>query len=290
MKLEDEIRALDIAANRPDSRQRAAADRLVEEILSGPPRRQRSGHWSRFSLRTGTVLALGACAAVAMLLLPQESARVPAIATWTATAETVAPADLAIAKEACQESIAEFDLAIAEFDLAIAEHPTSLLSERRGDLVGVMLWGADPETLLTCLVELPEGTNRAVATTGGAELGVTAAGPAAAGDVEGGNLWELRLDGGNAIMTSGAVGPDVTAVTMHIGKTAVEATVQDGRYAAWWPTSDLVMFSPASPASPANVITFDLTFRDGSTKTGVHPQSSEAVGNWHGVTSELVAR
>ncbi|MGR4010323.1 hypothetical protein [Leucobacter sp. 1207-22] len=280
MKLEDEIRALDIAANRPDSRQRAAADRLVEEILSVPPRRQRSGHWPRFSLRTGTVLALGACAAVAMLLLPQESARVPAIATWTATAETVAPADLAIAKEACQESI-------AEFDLAIAEHPTSLLSERRGDLVGVMLWGADPETLLTCLVELPEGTNRAVATTGGAELGVTAAGPAAAGEVEGGNLWELKLDGGNAIMTWGAVGPDVKAVTMHIGKTAVEATVQDGRYAAWWPTSDLVMFSPASPA---NVITFDLTFRDGSTKTGVHPRSSEAVGNWHGVTSELVAR
>ena len=280
MKLEDEIRALDIAANRPDSRQRAAADRLVEEILNGPPRHQRSWPWPRFSLRTGTVLALGVCAAVAMLLLPQSSARVPAIATWTATAETVAPADLAIAKEACQESI-------AEFDLAIAEHPTSLLSERRGDLVGVMLWGADPETLLTCLVELPEGTNRAVATTGGAELGVTAAGPAADGEVEGGNLWGLKLDGGNAIMTWGAVGPDVKAVTMHIGKTAVEATVQDGRYAAWWPTSDLVMFSPASPA---NVITFDLTFRDGSTKTGVHPRSSEAVGNWHGVTSELVAR
>ncbi|MBC9953943.1 hypothetical protein ICM05_04695 [Leucobacter sp. cx-42] len=280
MNIDDKIRALDAAATHPDVRQRAAADRLLEEIVSAPPkRRQRLRERPRagLTMRVGVVVALGACAAVAMLVLPQQgSAKVPAIATWTATTEPVTPIELDVAREACRATL-------AEFDLEIPKSPTTVLSERRGDLIGLTLWGADPETVLTCLVELPPGASRVLAATGGAELGDSAAPASPPGNMVGGVVWDLDLAGGKASIASGAVGPDVSAVTVRFGDTAVQATVADGRYAAWWPTSDLRLFS--SP-HPFGQITFDLTLTDGTTKTGVQPLSPEEAEEWSSPTGE----
>lgn len=280
MNIDDKIRALDAAATRPDVRQRAAADRLLEEIVSAPPkRRQRLRERPRagLTMRVGVVVALGACAAVAMLVLPQQgSAKVPAIATWTATTEPVTPNELDIARDACRTTL-------AEFDLEIPKSPTTVLSERRGDLIGLTLWGADPETALTCLVELPPGASRVVAATGGAELGDSAAPASPPGSMVGGVVWYLDLAGGKASIASGAVGPDVTAVTVRFGDTAVQATVADGRYAAWWPTSDLRLFSSPHPFGQT---TFDLTLTDGTTKTGVQPLSPEEAEEWSSPTGE----
>lgn len=38
-----------------------------------------------------------------------------------------------------------------------------------------------------------------------------------------------------ASITDGAVGTAVTGVTIHAGTLTVNASVQNGRYAAWWP-------------------------------------------------------
>jgi hypothetical protein len=55
-------------------------------------------------------------------------------------------------------------------------------------------------------------------------------------------VYRLRLrqaDGGSSSLTyaHGHVGSDVTAVSLNLTDgTRVEATLQDGLYAAWWPS------------------------------------------------------
>ncbi|MBW6433589.1 hypothetical protein KZ829_07500 [Actinoplanes hulinensis] len=46
-----------------------------------------------------------------------------------------------------------------------------------------------------------------------------------------GAIADLR----GASITDGAVGPDVTGVTVHAEKLTAQATVRDGRDVVWWP-------------------------------------------------------
>ncbi|MGI5139154.1 hypothetical protein [Streptomyces sp. CA-106110] len=55
----------------------------------------------------------------------------------------------------------------------------------------------------------------------------------------------------------GSVGTDVKAVTLHDGDRTIEATIQNGRFTAWWPS--------AEPTGSAGKV--DITLKNGSTRT-----------------------
>ena len=84
-----------------------------------------------------------------------------------------------------------------------------------------------------------------------------------AGSVATPGFWPFTHDEGMFSSVQGYVGADVTGVTVHtpVG-TDVQASVAQGRFAAWWP-SDL----PSSEnLAPMGAWTYTLTLADGSTR------------------------
>ncbi len=95
------------------------------------------------------------------------------------------------------------------------------------------------------------------------------AGPAPARDVARQDTYGVGSVGGHAfVYAEGRAGADVTriAVTTPTGR-HVTASLEDGRWAAWWPAGDDRMDNPEITGAP----TYEVTRRDGST-TGVRGQ------------------
>ena len=76
-----------------------------------------------------------------------------------------------------------------------------------------------------------------------------------------------------ASFTDGTVGDDVVAVTIHAGPETVTATVQNGRYAAWWPGKAFVdgPLPPDGQGGPQEMLTYDVTLTNGTVKTNITP-------------------
>lgn len=76
-----------------------------------------------------------------------------------------------------------------------------------------------------------------------------------------------------ASVTEGAVGPDVAGVTIHSAGQTVTATVNNGRYAAWWPGRAFTD-APPQPSGQGGLqlnITYDVTLDDGTTLKNATP-------------------
>lgn len=86
--------------------------------------------------------------------------------------------------------------------------------------------------------------------------------PLAPEQLEGGGGGMSGGREGSFASTQGRVGSDVRGVTIHAGGKTVEASVNDGTFAAWWPIED---FKP----SLVDNITFDVTLSDGRVLTNV---------------------
>jgi hypothetical protein len=73
--------------------------------------------------------------------------------------------------------------------------------------------------------------------------------------------------------TIGAVGEEVAGVTIHAGSLAVEASVQNGRYAAWWPGPAFEGGppEPSGKGGPEPILTYDLTLTDGTVIRDAQP-------------------
>jgi hypothetical protein len=76
-----------------------------------------------------------------------------------------------------------------------------------------------------------------------------------------------------ASITDGAVGAGVTGVTIHAGTLTVNASVRNGRYAAWWPGPAFASGSrdPSREAGPKLMLTYDLTLADGTVIHNAQP-------------------
>ncbi|MEU6657345.1 hypothetical protein ABZ904_50935 [Streptomyces sp. NPDC046900] len=78
-----------------------------------------------------------------------------------------------------------------------------------------------------------------------------------------GNAIEVDSAGGHGEGSTGlnylvgSVGTDVKAVTLHDGDRTIEATIQNGRFTAWWPSDE--------PTGSAGKV--DITLKNGSTRT-----------------------
>lgn len=118
---------------------------------------------ARFGRRAVGLVAAAAAVSTAYLLLPVGQTN--AYATWTATPQAVAERDAEVAVQECRDAMSgPFWSRSAggpeEFDPIAA---TVMLTERRGDVVSVLLWDEGPmkEFAGSCLVELEPGASSA---------------------------------------------------------------------------------------------------------------------------------
>lgn len=259
MTIDAQLRKLDPAGGQLDARQRARADALLERIVTEPhaPRRSRN---SKIVWRTGGIVAVGALVAAAATILPAFTTALPAVATWTPQAGPVSAHDLPIAEQACRD---QFE----RYDSAINGRTPVVLAERRGDLIGLVFWQPNPDTQGSCLVEIPTNSNEVIATTSAVSGSTGDALVPPEGEFSGGALSEFTVERGKVSMTTGAVGEGISAVTIHAGSLSVDATVEDGRYVAWWPGA---AFESGS-GEPVDIISYDLELADGTIVTRAEP-------------------
>lgn len=283
--IDDALRALDAAPSTPlDEPTRLRAEAAFKSILSTAqttpgragrdpllPRRRRT------ALRV-SVLALAAGIAVLGVSTSQVLGGGTAYAdSWAPVPTPASQADTAAASKAC----AEGHVSTSSDRVA---HLQSRLAERRGDLVLVVM---DDEattltTTLTCIVDLPPGNDAKFIASGGGggrRPGVDV--------ISDGGLFEQTTPGDELSVIDGLVSEDVTAVTVHaLGGRVVQATVQGGHYAAWWP--GLAMRETTTPPTPGMenncegdckstflvpTYTLDVTLEDGTVLRDVSRQS-----------------
>lgn len=229
-----------------------ASDPGSESPANGPLGKRRS----RPARRIAAPIALAAVAAITatVVLLPGAGSNDTAYASWTAVPGSISSADRVVADAACRGRIG---LVAPQLDLA----------ERRGEWV-VLLYTDTEHMTGMCLAHLPAGAQRANdidVSRGGGDQGFLPV----AGEFTEGNMAEFR--GGNILgfrdrpeiaLTHGNVGQDVSAVTLTTPDgQSVEATVRDGRYAAWWP-GKAFGGDVEGNGGPAPAISYTITLND----------------------------
>lgn len=255
------LRSLDVATTTRTAEEQVRGRAALEWILAAepigdplPPRRS----------RRPALLAMAALIpAVAVVLIPGFNGDDAAYASWTAVPSSVTGDELELATSACREMLPGSAI---DPDLA-----RIVLAERRGDHVALLFRTEDPDLSGGCLAHNPPGTED-VDTV---DLGVGgSSGPAQTAPATGFTQGAIFEHGGPAVsMTDGAVGTAVTGVTIHAGTLEVRASVQNGRYAAWWP-GPAFRSGPPQPSGeggPEPILRYDLTLTDGSVVHDARP-------------------
>ncbi len=282
-RLDDQLRSLDAADPELDDLARRRADALLERILatpaeeqatSTPPAEERGTSVSRPTplaprrnrrLRWLAIPAAAAAFALVASLWPGFGSRGEAYASWTPTPIPVTGELRDTTTDACGKQLASVEKDYPgggpERPVAGVDTARILIAEQRGNYVFVAVTtdvGAD----WTCLFEAKR-PNRPIASGGGIPSAMSPA-PAALGpeELEGGGGGMSGGPEGGFASTQGRVGSDVRGVTIHAGGKTVEASVNEGTFAAWWPIEDI------QPAS-LDDITFDVTLSDGRVLTNV---------------------
>lgn len=261
------LRTLDAAPRRtPDEASRRRAEARLEQILAANPsgtpaapprvsplRPTQKTRW--LALSAVAVIAIGA-----LVIVPTVTRPDPAYASWTPVPSTLTEAERTIAVTACLQSDGGLKSA------------RPLLAERRGEWVGVVIDGemnAEVPATTSCLMHLPIGSDHAESLTWGSSGGqgaVPIGGQFTDGSISqfgGGGLFGLWARP-TVSFNVGDVGSDVAAVTIvdADGQT-VQATVDDGRFVAWWPGRAFGDETEGN-GGPAPSLTYSLTMRDGT--------------------------
>lgn len=276
MNLRDdsELRSLDAAATPLTADEQERAEATLERIVATdpktePPRTTTSAlarrGWRRLALVATTALALIVGAVVVQGIGSDKAA----YASWVATPEPVTEDSLDAVAAACKRQV-------DSYFIEWGNHPDKaklVLAERRGEHVALLYRTENPETSASCLARNPEGSSRVSNIETGAG---GSSGPAEKAPPKGfteGAIGEHPV--GNQIfsITDGAAGDEVKGVIIHAGTFTVEATVQNGRYAAWWP-GPAFESGPPEPSGyggPGSILTYDLTLEDGTVIRDAEP-------------------
>lgn len=232
--------------------------------------------------RTGVRVALlaGAAAAVAVGIGATEVLGGGATAyadSWEPVPAPASTADVAAAERACAGTARS-----VAGDGASRLQPR--LAERRGDLVLLALDDGAPEpATVMCVAALPPG--------GGADFLSGSGGggvvrPPADGVTDAG-IFQRTTPGDELSVIDGLAGKRVEAVTVHTADgRSVEATVEGGHYAAWWPGRAMVERDQPLPSGaqggcagdcdggqPVPSYTLDVTLDDGTVLRHVVPSA-----------------
>ena len=194
--------------------ERERANALLARIVATPggsaPSRRR-----RVRALAGAGVAGATLACLPALLLGSGDA----FGSWTPTPEPLSASAASAAEARCRASIGVPD-----------QGARVALAERRGEWTYVLLAGPGGET--SCL--MPDDGEDA--------FGSSTADPPPPPALAPGGLDETSsmtnvTDEGSYSYTEGYVGRDVTGVTVHVSTGLdIQASVADGRFAAWWPS------------------------------------------------------
>jgi hypothetical protein len=261
------LRDLDAAAPEldPDQRRRAAAtleqvlgtDPGVPEPSPVPPRRRTH----RAVLAGGVVAAVTTAAVMVPVLVGGDEA----FASWSPTPTELTGADRRAAVDACLVLQGGEG---GELAFAPDAGATVLLAERRGGWSYVILTveGVSGRELQgSCL--MPEslvddprpGEGGFFGSLGGAEE--TAGPPPQADVVREDSSGFGAVDDDAFVFAEGRAGADVVDIEVTTpGGREVEASLENGRWAAWWPAGDDAMDNPEVTGAP----TYTVTLRDGT--------------------------
>jgi hypothetical protein len=195
---------------------------------------------------------MGVTVAAVAIVVPGLSPRSAAIASWTPEAEAISTVDLAVAEKACRERL--------EGTPDAATIPLSI-SERRGDVVALLFYQESPQTSSSCLADLPTGSDTArdvTAASGGNDGAPLEPAP---------NSFLKSIEGQSAMggqvlsVFSGSVGAGVAAITLRGAGIEAQATIADGKYAAWLPGPTFVTNDSDDEGLG---LAYDLTLEDGT--------------------------
>jgi hypothetical protein len=186
----------------------------------------------------------------------------PAYASWTATPQPVSGGELEAVESPCRSWLGgdSIDLDAARL----------VLAERRGEFL-ILLYHADsPDVSGSCLVHNPVGSTEVDVV--GAGVGGSS-GPALKPPARSFTQGSIMQYSDDASLTDGAVGDAVIGVTIHAGPLTVAASVQNGRYAAWWPGRAFADLPPAPSGEGGSeeILTYDLTMADGTVVRDAQP-------------------
>lgn len=274
---DQDLRALDAA---PTDLDRTLQAQLLERIVASDrlgvdagadhlaPRRVRRGQATRW------VLVPVAAAVGIFVAQSVGGGGGPAYASWTAIPGPVDAADTAAVVKACRDQGGTIGVGPGS-NISASELDVRLV-ERRGDTVAVLLTGMAPdryEWSLSCMAVLPAAGGGAPTDVSTASSGGGGFAPPTGHQIFEGGSAQFGDDPGASFL-GGRVGPEVAEVTIHADGLAIEATVEDGTFAAWWPggvfdTSQVPV--GGGEGGPTVAVTYDITLRDGTVLKDVVP-------------------
>lgn len=274
MQGDSTLRSLDAATESltADEQERAKAtlERIVatEPTTAAPcpeaPAPARRG-WRRFVLVSAAVGTFAFALIAGLVMFQGIGGDNEAYASWTGAPEPVSGDSLDAVASACQNQV---DRYFVEW----GNHPDKaklVLAERRGAYVALLYRTENPDTSASCLARNLEGSTRVsnIQTGAGGSSGPAEKAPPR-GFTQGaiGQYSEFSI-------TDGAVGDEVAGVTIHAGDLKVKASVQNGRYAAWWPGPAFESGppEPSGQGGPEPILTYDLTLTDGTVIRDAQP-------------------
>lgn len=263
----DTLRSLDAAATTLTADQQDRARATLERIVTTAPTtrtpRPAAPTLARRSRRRLVLIPTAALTLiVGSVMIQGKSGGDAAYASWTATPAAVTSDDLAAAAAACRGRLLG--------DNTIDGNRARLaLAERRGDHVVLLYRTEDPDISAACLVRNPKGSGD----VDDIDIGIGgSSGPALRAPARGFTQGAISQFDGVSV-TDGVVGDAVTGVTIHAGTLTVTASLQNGRYVAWWP-GPAFQSGPPEPSGeggPEPILTYDLTLTDGTVIRNAQP-------------------
>lgn len=264
------LRLLDVAPHQLDEGQRTRAAATLEQILATDPHAPApsAAHLGTpRPPRRRLVIAGGVAAAavVAVLAVPLVTGGGEAFASWSRIPVELTGAERAAALDACLVLQGEDE---GELSFDPTTDASVLVAEARGGWSYVVFTVAgrrQPRLQGSCLMpdavvaDPRPGQGGFFGSLGGAE---EAAGPAVGRTVVRQDEYALGvIDDDMFARAEGRTGRDVVGleVTTPRGR-KVEASVEDGHWAAWWPAGDSSPRNPDASEAP----TFRVTLRDGT--------------------------
>lgn len=237
---------------------------------AGEPRGRRRSRRAR-QLTRGVLLV---AAALALTLVISTSGIIggsPAYASWTAVPTPHPAAEQERIAQECRDQLSQGAAQENEDDIPTAadlQASDLVVADSRGAWSYVLLGGANG-LHATCLVEESESRTLGVfprAKSAAGSYGFMSDLPEPAPDeIIGTGLMAMGAPEGSYWSTDGYVGSEVATVSvLTAGGTRVEATVTDGRFAAWWPERESL-----GPDDGLDAVTYLITLKDGTELPGV---------------------
>lgn len=254
MKIDEQLKGMDPAAGRIGDGNRAAAN--LQRVMSTEPgaQRTRKSRKGRYTLAAGL-------AGVGVVVAPVLGGSTAAFAGWDEKPVAASPEEAKFWSDKCDAIVGGPDLEGIDRDFR------TVLVELRGDWSFTVMQAADGMEI-ACLAdgkitaERPEGDGLS---WGGEALGEPAADSLLTGSVV---KADILVDGTQYAVT-GRIGSDVAGVAFLVGGREVEATIENGRFAAWWPEPDpaslLGKISDRVHKGPPNP-DVRITLRDGTSR------------------------